>query len=108
MYGAVDLLIVGQFAAPADISAVSTGSQMMMTITNIIAGFSMGTTILLGQQIGRGEQKKGGRTVGAITGHRAAPECGVRRTQADSDSAVCLLCGLGLATASPWAPRAHG
>ena len=65
MYGAVDLLIVGQFAAPADISAVSTGSQMMMTITNIIAGFSMGTTILLGQQIGRGEQKKGGRTVGA-------------------------------------------
>ena len=54
MYGAVDLLIVGQFAAPADISAVSTGSQMMMTITNIIAGFSMGTTILLGQQIGRG------------------------------------------------------
>ena len=41
MYGAVDLLIVGQFAAPADISAVSTGSQMMMTITNLVTSFNL-------------------------------------------------------------------
>lgn len=27
MYGAVDLLIVGQFGGAADVSAVSTGSQ---------------------------------------------------------------------------------
>ena len=58
MYGAVDLLIVGKFASSADVSAVSTGSQIMTTLTNLVSSFAMGTTILLGQQIG------GGRTVG--------------------------------------------
>ncbi|MCR4952404.1 MAG: MATE family efflux transporter [Solobacterium sp.] len=64
LYGAVDLMIVGRFAESMDISAVSTGSQIMMTITQVIAGLSMGTTILLGQQIGRGEPEEAGRTVG--------------------------------------------
>ena len=64
MYGAVDLLIVGKFASPADVSAVSTGSQIMMTLTNLVSNFAMGTTILLGQQIGCGERKNCGRTVG--------------------------------------------
>lgn len=64
MYGAVDLLIVGKFATSADVSAVSTGSQIMMTLTNLVSSFAMGTTILLGQQIGSGKRKEGGRTVG--------------------------------------------
>ena len=64
MYGAVDLLIVGKFASSADVSAVSTGSQIMMTLTNLVSSFAMGTTVLLGQQIGCGEKKQGGRTVG--------------------------------------------
>ena len=64
MYGAVDLLIVGKFASSADVSAVSTGSQIMMTLTYLVSSFAMGTTILLGQQIGRGEREQGGRTVG--------------------------------------------
>ena len=67
MYGAVDLLIVGKFASPADMSAVSTGSQIMMTLTNLVSSFAMGTTILLGQQIGCGERKNCGRTVGTAT-----------------------------------------
>ena len=64
MYGAVDLLIVGKFASAADVSAVSTGSQIMSTLTNLVSSFAMGTTILLGQQIGCGERKKGGQTIG--------------------------------------------
>ena len=64
MYGAVDLLIVGKFATSADVSAVSTGSQIMMTLTNLVSSFAMGTTILLGQQLGSGKRKEGGRTVG--------------------------------------------
>ncbi len=64
MYGAVDLLIVGKFGTSADVSAVSTGSQIMMTLTNLVSSFAMGTTILLGQQIGSGKRKEGGRTVG--------------------------------------------
>lgn len=64
MYGAVDLLIIGKFATSADVSAVSTGSQIMMTLTNLVSSFAMGTTILLGQQIGSGKKEEGGRTVG--------------------------------------------
>ena len=64
MYGAVDLLIVGKFASSADVSAVSTGSQIMMTLTNLVSSFAMGTTVLLGQQIGSGKKEEGGRTVG--------------------------------------------
>lgn len=65
MYGAVDLLIVGQFAQSLDVSAVSTGSQMMMTITNLVTSFAMGTTILLGQRIGAGRGRDGGQVVGS-------------------------------------------
>lgn len=64
MYGAVDLLIVGKFASSADVSAVSTGSQIMATLTNLISSFAMGTTILLGQQLGSGQREEGGKTVG--------------------------------------------
>ena len=65
MYGAVDVLVVGQFGAAADVSAVSTGSQLMHTITVVITGLSMGTTILLGQYIGAGDQKYAGDIIGA-------------------------------------------
>ncbi len=65
MYGAVDLLIVGHYGSSADVSAISTGSQLMHTITGMISAFSMGTTILLGQQIGMGKGSEGGKTIGA-------------------------------------------
>ena len=64
MYGAVDLLVVGKFASSADVSAVSTGSQIMMTLTNLISSFAMGTTVLLGQLIGCGKKEEGGKAVG--------------------------------------------
>ncbi len=65
MYGAVDLMVVGRFSSSADVSAVATGSQIMMTFTGLVSSFAMGATILLAQQIGRGEGKNGGRTIGA-------------------------------------------
>ena len=65
MYGAVDLLIVGKFAHSRDVSAVSTGSQMMMTVTGLITSFAMGTTILLGRRIGEGRGREGGEVVGS-------------------------------------------
>lgn len=52
LYGAVDLLVVGQFGQAADVSAVSTGSQMMQMVTTIVSSLAMGTTVLLGQAIG--------------------------------------------------------
>lgn len=65
MYGAVDMLIVGRFNDAAEISAVSTGSWIMQTITMGIVGLAMGTTILLGQRIGEKKPEEAGRVVGA-------------------------------------------
>lgn len=65
LYGAVDLFIVGHFASSADVSAVSTGSQILQTFTMLTASFSMGITILLGQYIGAGRGKEGGTIAGS-------------------------------------------
>ena len=65
MYGAVDLMIVGKFASPADVSAVSTGSQIMMTITNLISSLCMGMTVMLGQKIGEKKADEGRRIIGS-------------------------------------------
>ena len=64
MYGAVDLLIVGQYAATADVSAVATGSQVMHSVTTVLVGLAMGITVLLGQKIGEGSAKQAGRVIG--------------------------------------------
>ncbi|MEG0167430.1 MAG: MATE family efflux transporter [Ruthenibacterium sp.] len=65
MYGAVDLLIVGQFSDAAGVSAVSTGSQIAQIFTNMVSGLAMGSTVLLGQYIGANNEKSAARTVGA-------------------------------------------
>ena len=64
MYGAVDLLVIGQFGQPADVSAVATGSQIMHTITSVITGLSMGATVLLGQKLGQKRLEEAGQVMG--------------------------------------------
>ena len=64
MYGAVDLQVVGRFGTAADISAVSTGGQIMQSITIVITGLAMGVTVLLGQRIGECNLREAGRAVG--------------------------------------------
>ena len=65
MYGAVDMLVVGQFAEAADVSAVSTGSWLMQLVTALVTGVSMGTTVLLGRRIGEKRPEEAGRLIGA-------------------------------------------
>lgn len=65
LYGAVDLMIVGQFSDAANVSAVSVGSQIMQTLTMVITELSVGTTVLLGQYIGQQQLKECGKVVGA-------------------------------------------
>lgn len=64
LYGAVDLLVVGQFGTAADVSAVSTGSQMMHMVTVVVTGMAMGTTIMLGHAIGCGKKDEAGNIIG--------------------------------------------
>ena len=51
-YGAVDLIIVGQFCETAEISGVSTGSQFMSGIISVLYGFAVAITVLMAQNIG--------------------------------------------------------
>ena len=64
MYGAVDLMVVGRFADASAVSAVSTGSQLMHTITTVVTGLSMGTTVLLGRTLGEGRSDRAGSVIG--------------------------------------------
>lgn len=64
LYGAADLWVVGRFAENADVSAVSTGSQLMMMVTGLVSSFAMGVTVLLGHRIGEGRREEGGRVAG--------------------------------------------
>ena len=65
LYGAVDLVVVGQFAQTADVSGVATGSMVTHTITNVITGLTMGVTVLVGFCIGEKNPDKAGRAIGA-------------------------------------------
>lgn len=68
MYGAVDLLIVGQFGgsnAEIYVSAVATGSQVMQTITVMITGLAMGLTVFVGIKIGAGLRDEAGKIIGS-------------------------------------------
>lgn len=96
MYGAVDLMVVGQFAKSADVSAVSTGSQIMFTLTGLVSSFAMGATILLARQIGEGNAEKGGETIGA---------CIVLFTIIGIVMTLLIVPGAGMLTAVMQAPK---
>lgn len=64
MYGAVDLLVVGQFGTSAGISAVSTGSNIINLVTFVIAGLTMGVTVLISRFLGEGATEKIGKVIG--------------------------------------------
>lgn len=65
MYGAADLIIVGQFAGTYEQSAVASGSQLLNMITMIITGLTMGVTVFVGDCIGAGNREKAGKGIGS-------------------------------------------
>lgn len=67
LYGAVDLLVVGQFADSAGVSAVAIGGQVMQTITGIVLGISTGGTVVIGQFVGARRRKDAAVAVGNLT-----------------------------------------
>ncbi len=64
MYGAVDILVVGQFGTTAGISGVSTGSSIVNLVTFTITGLSMGITVIMGRYLGEKKKEKVGQLVG--------------------------------------------
>lgn len=68
MYGAVDLLIVGQFGTTAGISGISTGSSIMNLVTFVLCALATGVTVLMGRYLG---EKKSER-IGVLLGNAIA------------------------------------
>ena len=66
-YGAVDLLVVGQFGSTAGLSAVSTGSHILDLVTFVVAQLAMGVTVLIARYLG----EKRPEQIGAILGGTA-------------------------------------
>ncbi|MDO5411219.1 MAG: MATE family efflux transporter [Lachnospiraceae bacterium] len=64
MYGAVDVLIVGQFGTTAGISAVSTGSSIVNLVIFTVTGLAMGITVLIGVYLGQKKEKRIGKVIG--------------------------------------------
>ncbi|MDD7390228.1 MAG: MATE family efflux transporter [Lachnospiraceae bacterium] len=64
MYGAVDILIVGQFGTTAGISAVSTGSNIVNLLVFTVTGLAMGITIVIGMYLGQKKEKRIGKLLG--------------------------------------------
>ncbi len=66
LYGAADLVIVGRFADTAGVSAVSTGSQIMMAVTGLIMGLASGGTVIIGQYWGAARRQDVSETIGTM------------------------------------------
>lgn len=66
-YGAVDLLVVGQFGSTAGLSAVSTGSQVLNLVTFVVTQLAMGVTVLIARYLGEKRPER----IGAVLGRAA-------------------------------------
>lgn len=63
-YGAVDLLVVGQFGSTVGLSAVSTGSQVLNLVTFVVTQLAMGVTVLIARYLGEQREKQIGSVLG--------------------------------------------
>ena len=66
LYGAADMIIVGQFTDAAGVTAVAIGSQFIFMINSFIIGLSIGGTILIARAYGAGEHESIGETIGTM------------------------------------------
>lgn len=64
LYGMADLFIIGQFETAISTTAVSIGSQIMHMITLMIVGLAMGSTVSIGQAIGRKDKSAEAKYIG--------------------------------------------
>lgn len=65
MYGAADLIIVGQFAGTSQQSGVASGSQILNMVTMVITGLTMGVTVYVGNAIGAEKKELAGKGIGS-------------------------------------------
>ena len=64
LYGAVDLFVIGRYCSPESVAAVSTGTQVTQSITRMITGLTLGSTILVGKYTGMNAKDEVRKTIG--------------------------------------------
>lgn len=64
LYSATDMFVVGKFASTADVSGVTTGSIVMVTLTYVIVAFTNSVTVMLGRYAGAKKIDDMSKTVG--------------------------------------------
>lgn len=64
LYGAVDLFVVGRYCGAESVAAVSTGTQVTQIVTSLVTGLTLGSTILIGDYMGRRDYEKVKKTIG--------------------------------------------
>ena len=57
LFNAADTAVVGKFADAAALAAVGTNGEIVAFIVSLSAGLAVGTNVLLGMCIGKGEVK---------------------------------------------------
>ncbi|HEX8623388.1 MAG TPA: MATE family efflux transporter [Allosphingosinicella sp.] len=70
--GSINAIWVGRFLGEEALAATSNANIVMFLLTAFVFGFSMATTILVGQAIGRGDVDGARRVMGTATGAFAA------------------------------------
>ena len=70
-YGLADLFITGRFCGAETITAVANGSQVMHFVTVVIVGLSVGTTVMIAHEVGRGSSRSSIKTSSAEAGEHA-------------------------------------
>lgn len=66
--GSIDAIWVGQLLGEQALAATSNGNLVMFMLTAFVFGFGMASTILVGQQIGRGDILAAREVVGTAVG----------------------------------------
>ena len=66
LYNMGDMFFVGRFYGSVGASAVGVGGQIMILMTNLIAGLAVGGTVLIAQIIGSGRHERLRKTVGTV------------------------------------------
>lgn len=64
LYGAVDLFVVGKYCGAESVAAVSTGTQVTQIVTSLVTGLTLGSTILVGDYMGRREYGRVKQAIG--------------------------------------------
>ena len=68
LHGSINAVWVGRFLGEDALAATSNANIIMFMVTAFVFGFSMATTILIGQAFGRGDMDSARRAIGTATG----------------------------------------